>query len=172
MLPDVAVYNTGMQAFHFIFFFIFQKRGSDILGLNGQKGSDGLPYTTLSYANGPGYYTVFSDEGSGARKDMSNLDFTNPELLYPGTAPLDSETHGGEDVGVYASGPQSRLFVGNYEQSSIPIAMAYAVQIGPYSDERPNNCTNSNVTGNGNGSGSMNASAIIVFMIAMATYYY
>lgn len=49
--------------------------------------------------------------------------------------PRDSETHSGDDVGVYASGPWSHLFVGNYEQNIIPVAMAFASKIGPYSDK-------------------------------------
>jgi hypothetical protein len=48
---------------------------------------------------------------------------------------LSSETHGSEDVGVYASGPQSHLFSGTYEQSNLPILMAYAAKIGPYKNE-------------------------------------
>lgn len=63
---------------------------------------------------------------------MSGTDFTNPRLRYIATVPLESETHGGDDVGIYASGPRSELFVGNYEQSNIPMLMAYAAQIGPF----------------------------------------
>lgn len=102
-----------------------------MLGLSGNVGTDGKPYTTISYANGMGYYNTFSD---GGRQDISALDFTNPDLQYMSTVPRDSETHGGDDVGVYALGPWSHLFVGNYEQNNIPIAMAFAAKIGPYVD--------------------------------------
>ena len=44
--------------------------------------------------------------------------------------PLDSETHGGDDVPVYASGPFSHLFTGSYEQNFIPHGMAYAGCLG------------------------------------------
>lgn len=57
------------------------------------------------------------------------------------TAPRNSETHGGDDVGVYASGPWSHLFIGSYEQSNIPIAMAYAAKIGPYVAESDETCS-------------------------------
>lgn len=110
-------------------------RGNDILGLSGRVGSDGLPYTTLSYANGISYYKTFS---GGGRQDISALDFTDPDLEYMSMVPRDGETHGGDDVGVYASGPWSHLFIGNYEQSNIPIAMAFAARIGPYSDKDSN----------------------------------
>lgn len=42
------------------------------------------------------------------------------------------ETHGGDDVPVYAQGPGSYLFTGVFEQNYIPIAEAYAANIGPY----------------------------------------
>lgn len=44
--------------------------------------------------------------------------------------PLSSETHGGEDVGVYASGPGAHLFGGSTEQNVIPLLIAYAANIG------------------------------------------
>lgn len=56
------------------------------------------------------------------------------------TAPRNSETHGGDDVGVYASGPWSHLFIGAYEQSNIPVAMAYAAKIGPYVEDTEATC--------------------------------
>lgn len=81
-----------------------------------------------------GYYNAFDETG---RRDVSGLDFTDPDLEYMSTVPRDSETHGGDDVGVYASGPWSHLFVGNYEQNNIPIAMAFASKLGPYSETQP-----------------------------------
>ena len=52
---------------------------------------------------------------------------------------LKSETHGGEDVPIYASGPMSYLFTGTVEQSFIAHAMAYSACIGPYNNT---NCRN------------------------------
>lgn len=48
------------------------------------------------------------------------------DYLFPSYAPHDSETHGGEDVGIFARGPQAHLFSGVIEQNSIPHLMAYA----------------------------------------------
>lgn len=45
--------------------------------------------------------------------------------------PKEYESHGGDDVPVYASGPWAHLFSGNYEQNYIPLAEAYAAHIGP-----------------------------------------
>lgn len=102
------------------------------MGLSGRVGSDGLPYTTLSYANGLSFYDTYEN---GQRKDLRTVDFSDPDLEYMSMVPRDGETHGGDDVGVYASGPWSHLFTGNYEQNNIPIAMAFAAKIGPYSDK-------------------------------------
>lgn len=104
-----------------------------MLGLTGLNGADDLPYPTLSYANGLGYYNTY--EKMGGRIDLTTTNFSDPRLRYIATVPLDSETHGGEDVGIYASGPRSEMFVGNYEQSFIPVLMAHAAQIGPYSTD-------------------------------------
>lgn len=79
----------------------YSKRGADILGLNSNIGADGLPYTTLSYANGRGYYQTYHDDGS--RIDLSKFDLTKPMHRYPATLPLDSETHAGEFFSSFAS---------------------------------------------------------------------
>jgi len=44
--------------------------------------------------------------------------------------PMNAETHGGEDVAVFARGPMSHLFHGVQEQNYIPHAMAYASCVG------------------------------------------
>ncbi|XP_017066483.1 membrane-bound alkaline phosphatase [Drosophila eugracilis] len=104
-------------------------RDQEITGL-AQLADDNLPYTSLSYANGPGYYTAYNRvEGRALLKEklVEDVDFE-----YPALVPLDSETHGGDDVAVYASGPYAQYFSGNYEQSNIPALMARAAGIGPY----------------------------------------
>lgn len=54
---------------HTLTFSGYPERGNDILGIAGY-GSDGLPYATLSYANGPGYRS----EADGIRPDISEED--------------------------------------------------------------------------------------------------
>lgn len=44
--------------------------------------------------------------------------------------PLSLETHGGEDVAVFAKGPLAHLLHGVHEQNYIPHVMAYAACIG------------------------------------------
>lgn len=49
---------------------------------------------------------------------------------FPATFPLSSETHAGEDVGIWAAGASSHLFSGVLEQSMIPHILAYASCVG------------------------------------------
>jgi alkaline phosphatase len=77
------------------------------------KAQDGKPYTTLGYANGPGAVTVLPRPDPAAG-DTTALDFRQQSLV-----PLGSETHGGEDVVVRASGPMAHLFGGTIEQHTI-----------------------------------------------------
>lgn len=45
--------------------------------------------------------------------------------------PLEDETHGGEDVAVFAAGPGSGLVRGTFEQNFIAYVMSYAGCMGP-----------------------------------------
>ena len=103
----------------------YPHRGNPILGLvrdvadvDGNpnklsKDANGQPYTTLGYANGPGY------RGPQARADLSSVDTTALNFLQEATVPLGSETHGGEDVGIWARGPKAYLVRGSMEQNWI-----------------------------------------------------
>lgn len=107
----------------------YPARGDTIFGPTRSKGEDGLPLLTLSYANGPGFKTYF-DTKNNVRIDPTSIDKTDPHVPYPTTVELDQETHGGDDVAVYASGPWSHLFTGVYEQNTIPHMCAYAACMG------------------------------------------
>lgn len=100
-------------------------------------GQDELPYMTLSYANGPAfkkYYNTKKHYREDPRDVLDNFaeeEEDDYDLQFPATAPMESETHGGEDVPVYASGPWSDIFSGVYEQSTLPYLMAFAGCFGP-----------------------------------------
>lgn len=49
---------------------------------------------------------------------------------------LKDETHGGDDVAVFARGPWAHLLVGNYEQTLIPHVISYAAGIGPLKNKQ------------------------------------
>jgi len=99
-------------------------RGNPILGKAVEPGEAvdgaGLPYTTLNYANGPGYRAT--------RPDLRQVDTTSPGYLQEAAFPLASETHGGEDVPVYARGPGSERVAGVIEQNVIFDVMMKALQ--------------------------------------------
>lgn len=54
--------------------------------------------------------------------------------MQQAAVPLDAETHGGEDVAIYAKGPMAHLFHGVKEQHYIAHVMAYAACLHPYTD--------------------------------------
>ncbi|MCI4645585.1 MAG: alkaline phosphatase [Hyphomonadaceae bacterium] len=91
------------------------------------KGADGQPYTTLGYMNGPGA-CAGRDEADGAcvRQDLSDVDTTAPDFRQPALIPMYSETHAGEDVAIFASGPGSQLVSGVMEQNEIFHVMGHA----------------------------------------------
>lgn len=111
----------------------YPNRGSDIFGFADISDVDHKPFHTLSYANGPGHSVTYDSKATdNSRLDITNYDFKNPNQLHIATVPLKSETHAGEDVGIFASGPWSHLFEGSYEQNNIAVLMAYSAKIGPY----------------------------------------
>lgn len=110
----------------------YPDRHNDIFGNAEISDEDYLPFTTLSYANGPGYYNTYNEDGS--RVNPETYDITHPKMQYPATVPRDKDTHGGEDVGVWASGPMAHLFRGSYDQTIIPMTMAYILKVGPYAE--------------------------------------
>lgn len=93
----------------------YPMRGNHILGKvrtapdQYAKDQNGLPYTTLGYANGPGYRP-------GGRPDLTSLDTTTSVYLQEATLPMSYESHAGEDVAVYARGPGAHWTRGVMEQ--------------------------------------------------------
>ncbi len=132
----------------------YAKRGNPILGKvvrandsgagPGEPARDllGLPYTTLGYLYGPGYTGASNEQGEGpkhfphrptsvqppihGRPDLGPVDTTAPSYLQEASVPLTSETHSGEDVPVYATGPGADLFRGVREQNYLYHAMVEA----------------------------------------------
>src|SRR5690606_7925440 len=97
----------------------YPSRHNPILGkVDNAKDRLGLPYTTLSYANGPGWTGQGQRlemnaqeqperahyEGTARRPDLRAVDTTAPGYMQEATVPLRSETHGGEDVAIYGHG--------------------------------------------------------------------
>lgn len=106
----------------------YPDRGTDILSVTGGNAQDSLKYFTLNYANGPSYHDHI-EVGVG-RKDPTKMDTSKWDFGHPAMVDMDDETHGGEDVPIYASGPWAHLFTGTFEQNGIPHFLAYAACIG------------------------------------------
>ncbi|CAM9237306.1 unnamed protein product [Scytosiphon promiscuus] len=95
--------------------------------------SDGSTYTVVSVGNGPGsvFYEGDEEEGVGQnlaevsedgvflRPNVTNDEAMDPDYIQQSLVPLDSETHSGADVAVYAQGPWSHLMTGVVEQTHI-----------------------------------------------------
>ncbi|XP_053675176.1 alkaline phosphatase, tissue-nonspecific isozyme-like [Anopheles nili] len=106
----------------------YATRGNDILGLNSQISDGDLkPYTTLSYANGPGGPMP---DPMGQRPNITMSMMKDQDFQFPKVVPMKYETHGGDDVALFAYGPWSHLFGGMYEQNVIPHLIGYAACIG------------------------------------------
>lgn len=112
----------------------YPKRGNPILGKvvnigeeTPAKATDGLPYTTLGYANGRGFYdgevtdadSRYEKPIQAGRHDHNVVDTMQPGYHQEALVALEAETHGGEDVAVYAIGPGAELVSGVSEQNLI-----------------------------------------------------
>ena len=95
----------------------YPRRGNPILGtvemIKGEPILDltGKPYTTLSYANGPGYRKQ--------PQDLSDVDTQDPDYQQLGMVPLAAETHAGEDVAAFAIGVNAQAVGGVMEQNRL-----------------------------------------------------
>ncbi len=113
----------------------YPKRGNPILETivepdgKPKLGKDGKPFTTLGYANGPG--AVKENEPRPAPANTTAPDYKQQSLV-----PLDSETHGGEDVAIFAGGPWAHLFAGVVEQNYIYHVIDHATKLGERSGLR------------------------------------
>ena len=130
----------------------YPKRGNPILGkvvgvgqTEPSLAADDMPYTTVGYTNGGGFRDLGNETDADAgynfapvtgRVDLSNVDTTAPGFHQEALVPLSSETHAGEDVGVYATGPGAHLVTGTNEQSFLFHVMDFAADFVKAADEK------------------------------------
>jgi alkaline phosphatase len=128
----------------------YPTRGNPILGLvktNDSAGNpesepvlagDDMPYTTLGYTNGLGYANYgdasfgdqrYSEPNNAGRHIHGDEDTETSGFHQETLVPLGSETHAGEDVGVYAIGPGAQLLRGVNEQSMVFHAIDFAADL-------------------------------------------
>jgi len=115
---------------HTLTFAGYPRKGNNILGLvnaspeaEAQRdgyalAADGKTYTTLGYANGSGSVLLGQQE-AGARHEPTAEEVADLNYKQQSAVPTRSETHGGQDVAIYAKGPHAYLFGGVVEQSYI-----------------------------------------------------
>lgn len=127
--PDETLIIVTADHSHVFTIAGYPHRGNNILGLVSSvpsvdgapatldKDSLGLPYSTLGYANGPGWRDAVAT--GQKRPNLTAVDTTALPFLQEAAVPLGSETHAGEDVAVYASGPKAYLVHGSMEQNWI-----------------------------------------------------
>jgi len=117
----------------------YPTRGNPILGkavYNDSSGqpagkpklmADQKPFTTLGYYTGPGAAWV-----GGPRPDLSGEDTAaDRDFVQQGAIPAEDDTHGGEDVPVYARGPGAENLHGVIEQNEIFEVIAGAAHLAP-----------------------------------------
>ncbi|XP_050067153.1 alkaline phosphatase 4-like [Anopheles maculipalpis] len=115
----------------------YPDRGNDILGFGNRPNA--TPYETITYANGPGFLqhrwnsSILTEESTDWATWVKLNQLNRSEVTYRHLSafPLPDETHGGEDVAVFASGPGANLVRGTFEQNYIAYVMSYAGCIGP-----------------------------------------
>lgn len=102
----------------------YPARGNNIMGLVREVDDNGLleekpkadknklPFTTLGYANGSG-------ARNAPRKPLTQEEVLDPNYLQEATVPLANETHGGEDVAIFAEGAGAYLVRGSMEENWI-----------------------------------------------------
>ncbi|XP_029285755.1 intestinal-type alkaline phosphatase 1-like [Cottoperca gobio] len=105
----------------------YSARGNSVLGVSRSRAEDNKHFTTAVYGNGPGHR-------AGTRPDMNETVSSDNNYRQQAPVPLNSETHGIEDVAIFAKGPMSHLFHGVQEQNYIAHVMAYAACLEPYED--------------------------------------
>ena len=112
----------------------YPERGNNILGLVREIDGKGeftetprldrnkKPYTTLGYANGSG-------SRAGERPELTDEETTDPNYKQEALIPLGSETHGGEDVAIFANGANFWMIHGVMEENWIFYVMKDALRL-------------------------------------------
>jgi alkaline phosphatase len=131
-LDETLIVVTGDHS-HTLTIAGYARRGNPILGISigvdGEPalGTDGKAYTTIGFANGPGGLDLAKNPGG--RPEVRMEEATGPEYIQQSLVPLSSETHGGEDLGIYAIGPWAHLFQGTVEENYTFHVMDFAAKI-------------------------------------------
>ncbi|XP_065350987.1 alkaline phosphatase 4-like [Cloeon dipterum] len=145
----------------------YPARGNDILGMAHNSTKKQL-FETLTYANGPGLYDHLNNATDTSSVYLNPSQMANrSDIHYRHFSPIGikSETHGGEDIAVYAIGPFSHLFNGVHEQNYIAHAISCAGQFGPNADM----CKSTKSAATGFGSKTLPIAIMLIFIFVRIT---
>jgi alkaline phosphatase len=139
-LKDTLVIVTADHS-HGLVISGYAARNAPILGLAGNEGEpvvggDGKAYTTIMFATGPG-----GPEGEGTRADPAKSDLDDVDYVQNAAVHLKGAAHGGEDVPIYAGGPQAHLFRGVVEESYVFQVMRHAMGLDAAPAEKSSGIT-------------------------------
>ncbi|PAA68686.1 hypothetical protein BOX15_Mlig021345g1 [Macrostomum lignano] len=109
------------------------KRNATTGRLQLYKAGDDLPLTVLNYADGRGASKSRHDRWSinATAEDTTKADYQFPAMMLKS-----GESHGGEDVPVFARGPGSHLVQGVREQTHVAHVIMYSAHLGPYASSQ------------------------------------
>ncbi|XP_072048827.1 alkaline phosphatase, tissue-nonspecific isozyme-like [Amphiura filiformis] len=132
-LRDTLVIVTSVHA-QGMGFIGYSSRDNPVLGLNDvQLGEDGLPFTSLRYASGPGgILQEMSYAENGTRRNLTDVNTADPNFIQSSSVPTTSGNHGGQDVPVYAAGPMAHMFHRAHEQTYVAHVARLATCLGEY----------------------------------------
>jgi alkaline phosphatase len=97
---------------------------------------DQQSYTAINYTNGQGHVGLIPPDEMvdktikpkvGRTVNLSNIDTTHQDFHQQAMIPLQQETHAGEDVQIFAEGPNAHLFHGVQDQTYIFYVMKDAL---------------------------------------------
>ena len=97
---------------------------------------------------------------NGTYNDGDAVEMLDYSFRSPTTVPLNSETHSGADVGIFARGPFAHFFHGVHEQTFIYYVMAYSTCLDEFKDE-PHCKVN-------NASASLKVTSLLIFVMIFA----
>ncbi|XP_060068551.1 alkaline phosphatase, tissue-nonspecific isozyme-like [Ylistrum balloti] len=141
----------------------YPTRGNNIFGIvDNDEDENGPHFTTLLYGNGPGYR-------AGAQTDVHATDTTDNDYLQSAAAPRFEDSHGGQDVGIYARGPMAHLIHGVHEQHYIAHVMSYAACVADNRNRCKGIVTTTPTT---SGAGNNDVSKIYLFTATFVACYF
>ena len=134
-LEEQLITRTAMMASRTWFWPTLRAR--DFITISKETANTTFQEWTLTISASPISSTIIQAQVTFSLFSVATLRIITRTMNFP-PAPLDSETHSGADVGIFAKGPWAHLFHGVRNENYISYVMAYASCVGPFKDRE--NC--------------------------------